>query len=50
MKLIKRIRQFFSEMWQALNDPYMCLTPEGKKMWQEFEQWAAEESRDNAQK
>lgn len=50
MKLIRRIRQFIADIRQALNDPYTCLSPEGKKMWQEFEQWAAEKDSKNAQK
>ena len=49
MNLIKRIRQFFAEIWQAANDPYTCLTEEGKQMWREIEQWE-QEHRENAQK
>lgn len=38
MNPIKAFRQFISDFMVAINDPYICLTEEGKRMWREIEE------------
>lgn len=38
-KLIRNIRQFIADLKQAINDPYVCASEEGKHMWSEIEEW-----------
>ena len=44
MNPIKAIRQFIADVKQAINDPYLCLDEEGKRMWREVEQWEQEQT------
>lgn len=44
MNLIKSIRQFIADIKQAINDPYLCLNDEDKRMWQEIERELAEKA------
>ena len=37
--LIRNIRQFIKDVKQAINDPYVCASEEGKQMWREIEEW-----------
>ena len=37
--IIKNIGQFIANVKQALNDPYVCASEEGKQMWREIEEW-----------
>lgn len=38
-KIIKNIRQFVADVKQAINEPYVCASEEGKQMWREIEEW-----------
>lgn len=37
--LIKSVRQFIADVKQAIDDPYVCASEEGKRMWREIEEW-----------
>lgn len=37
--LIRNIRQLIKDVKQAMNDPYVCASEEGKRMWREIEEW-----------
>lgn len=37
--LIKSVRQFIAGVKQAIDDPSVCASEEGKQMWREIEKW-----------